>query len=69
MIFARSLLLTGGFPSACAFNGPACALNEAKRSLRCAAAARPPSAWARISMLDKFELSDEKLRNALDSSP
>ena len=27
------------------------------------------SAWARINMLDRFDLSDEKLRDALDSSP
>ncbi len=50
--FARSLSLTGdgagGFPSAFALNGPAC---------------------ARINMLDRFDLSDEKLRDALDSSP
>ena len=51
-MFARSLLLTGdsagGFPSAFALNGPAC---------------------ARINMLDKFDLSDERLRDALDFSP
>ena len=50
--FVRSLSLTGdgagGFPSAFALNGPAC---------------------ARINMLDKFDLSDEKLHDALDSSP
>ena len=50
--FARSLSLTGdgagGFPSAFALNGSAC---------------------ARINMLDRFDLSDEKLRDALDSSP
>ena len=27
------------------------------------------SAWAQINMFDKFDLSDEKLRDALDSSP
>ena len=27
------------------------------------------SAWAQINMLDKFDLSDQKLRDALDSSP
>ena len=51
VVFARSLLLTGdgagGFPSAFALSGPACARNN---------------------MLDRFDLSDEKLRDALDSS-
>ena len=27
------------------------------------------SAWARINMLDKFDLSDERLRDILGSSP
>ena len=27
------------------------------------------SAWVRINMLDKFDLSDQELRDALDSSP
>ena len=48
---AHSLSLTGdsagGFPSAFALNGSAC---------------------ARVNMLDKFDLSDEKLRDALESS-
>ena len=35
------------------------ALNAAERSLRRAASAHSPSAWARINMLDKFDLSDE----------
>ena len=27
------------------------------------------SAWARINMFDRFDLSDERLRDALDSLP
>ena len=73
IIFAHSLLLTGdsagGFPSAFSLSGSACALNEAKRSLRRASAAHSPSAWARSNMLDQFGLSDEKPRDVLDSSP
>ena len=45
------------------------AFNEAKRSLRRASAAHLPSAWARINLLDQFDLSDKKLRDVLDTSP